>query len=156
MCLRRVAGAPLLSGRSSSITFLERLLSSEHRTADPEEADYFFMPMVGGYMPVRRIRFGRRENHSLGNRLAAIDFVKAHPRYRRYWARKGGADHIAIGVDDSGARAYFHGAGGEERQDHPDAMKIIFLSHMVRPDRYDSPRHPTHVEPSCLELDGIL
>jgi len=48
MSLRWVAGAPLLSGRPSSITFLERLLSSEHRTADPDEADYFFMPMVGG------------------------------------------------------------------------------------------------------------
>jgi hypothetical protein len=37
-------------------------------------------PLVGGNLPARRIRFGRRENHPLGNRLDAIDFVKAHPQ----------------------------------------------------------------------------
>ena len=40
-------------GRTSNIMFLERLLSSEHRVADPEEADYFFIPMIGGNLPDR-------------------------------------------------------------------------------------------------------
>jgi hypothetical protein len=64
--------------------------------------------------------------------------LKKHPVYRKYWHRRGGKDHFAIGCDDSGARAYFQGAEGPERQDHPEeAMKMIFLSHMGLHDGMD-------------------
>lgn len=117
-------------GRPTSIMFLERLLASEHRTADPEEADYFFIPMVGGVS----IETGRGRT---GNRLHGIRYVKNHPVYRKYWSAKGGADHFAIGADDSGAGRYFMGEAGVDRQNYPEAMKMIFLSHMGLHDGWD-------------------
>ena len=119
-------------GRPMNIMFLERLLASEHRVADPEEADYFFLPMVGGVRPVRPGAAGAgRPYGKTGNRLDGLRYVKNHPVYRKYWLRNGGADHLSIGCDDAGARAYWHGEKGDERQDYPDeAMKVIFISHM--------------------------
>ncbi|KAK3248619.1 hypothetical protein CYMTET_41919, partial [Cymbomonas tetramitiformis] len=39
--------------RPIGYAFMERMLSSRHRTADPLDADYFFVPVVGA-KPIRR------------------------------------------------------------------------------------------------------
>lgn len=123
-------------GRPMNIMFLERLLASEHRVANPEEADYFFIPMVGGAKPMPLdaiLSRGLQHWQRPGNRLDGVRYLKNHPVYREYWRRHGGGDHFTIGADDAGARAYWLGHAGQERQDYPDeAMKVIFLSHMVR------------------------
>ena len=66
----------------------ERLLSSRYRTANPEEADFFFVPVS----PMGQV------NHYTSVRAA--EWVAAqHP----YWARKRGADHIYAFPWDYGA-----------------------------------------------------
>ena len=66
----------------------ERLLSSRYRTANPEEADFFFVPVS----PMGQV------NHYTSVRAA--EWVAAqYP----YWARKHGADHIYAFPWDYGA-----------------------------------------------------
>jgi len=83
----------------------ERLLSSRYRTADPEEADFFFVPIspmgvVNHYQAVRAARWVRR----------------AYP----YWDRKQGADHVYAFPWDFGATW----VGG-----HPLLRTSVFVSH---------------------------
>lgn len=99
-------------GRPINIMFLERLLASEYRTANPEEADYFFLPMVGGVKSLPR-EMSKQPWERMGNRLDGVRYVKRHPVYRKYWHRRGGRDHFAIGCDDAGARAYWHGGAAQ-------------------------------------------
>jgi hypothetical protein len=77
--------------------------------AEPSEADYFFIPSV--------------DNAGWISRAEVLSYVKA--RYPRAWARAQGGDHIMMGTNDAGARGYFG-----ERESNPDAMRLIFLSHM--------------------------
>ena len=62
------------------------LLASEHRTADPEEADYFFMPMVGGAKPISREELpdGLMPWARTGNRLDGLRYIKKHPAWGRW------------------------------------------------------------------------
>eukprot|EP00854_Cymbomonas_tetramitiformis_P021043 gene21043-25252_t len=68
---------------------LERLLSSRHRTAVPEKADYFFVPVVG----MRAVR-----------RLAAMEYIRAR---WPFWNMSTTPNHIWVGTDDLGASNYF-------------------------------------------------
>ncbi|KAK3252456.1 hypothetical protein CYMTET_38245 [Cymbomonas tetramitiformis] len=103
-------------GRLSSIMFLDRLLSSKFRTADPSQADYFFVPQVG-----------------FGNRMKSLEYVQT--AFETHWNRKQGKDHIMIGTHDAGAHAYFqHQAGRgsmlQGREGNRAAENVIFLSPM--------------------------
>ena len=83
----------------------ERLLSSRYRTADPEQADFFFVPVS----PMGTV------NHYTAVRAA--EWVAAqYP----YWARKRGADHIYTFPWDFGACW----VGG-----HPMLNNSVFVTH---------------------------
>eukprot|EP00854_Cymbomonas_tetramitiformis_P010728 gene10728-12694_t len=66
--------------------FLDRLLSSKFRTADPSQADYFFVPQVG-----------------FGNRMKSLEYVQT--AFETHWNRKQGKDHIMIGTHDAGLQS---------------------------------------------------
>eukprot|EP00854_Cymbomonas_tetramitiformis_P001555 gene1555-2187_t len=69
---------------------LERFLNSRHRTSNPEEADYFVVPVVG----MRGIR-----------RMAVMEYVRSQ---WPFWNRSTTPNHIWVGTDDLGASNYFH------------------------------------------------
>ncbi|KAK3280519.1 hypothetical protein CYMTET_11642 [Cymbomonas tetramitiformis] len=71
----------------------ERLLASEFRTADPEEADYFLIPMWG------RAAVGS-PRHASRYLKEVIGYIQ---RTWPYFQRSGGRDHIAVLTDDHGA-----------------------------------------------------
>ncbi|KAI3427182.1 hypothetical protein D9Q98_007119 [Chlorella vulgaris] len=89
--------------------FLEMLLQSEHRTLDPEEADYFFVPTFSSclMMPVRHSADSLRDTwygssslrvHAATHMwLEAYHWLKAH---LPYWNRRGGRDHIWLVTHD--------------------------------------------------------
>jgi len=91
----------------------ESLLLSEHRTLDPEEADFFYVPAystclfeVYGKNP--RPRWPDLENADKGNRpMAAANMLRAARRWiskthSKYWQRRGGRDHIWLMAHDEG------------------------------------------------------
>ncbi|GBF96649.1 exostosin-like glycosyltransferase [Raphidocelis subcapitata] len=89
---------------------LELLLGSRHRTLDPEEADFFYVPLmatcwfhpVSGWAdyPWWYVDTWSRVSHAAVMTQALLDWVKtAHP----YWNRTGGADHVWLFAHDEGA-----------------------------------------------------
>ncbi|KAL4425009.1 hypothetical protein ABPG77_002894 [Micractinium sp. CCAP 211/92] len=89
--------------------FLEMLLQSEHRTLDPEEADYFYVPTFTSCFinPVRdtadslydffyAVHFNRVQG-ATNMLLEAYHWIRAH---HPYWDRRGGRDHIWLVTHD--------------------------------------------------------
>jgi hypothetical protein len=87
------------------------LLQSEHRTLDPEEADYFYLPVYvacfinpilgsndfpyfhGGPVAWR--------THAAANMFIEVfHWVRSH---YPYWDRNGGRDHIVVSAHDEGS-----------------------------------------------------
>ncbi|KIZ02089.1 exostosin-like glycosyltransferase [Monoraphidium neglectum] len=89
---------------------LELLLMSGHRTLDPGEADFFYVPQlltcwmhpVSGWAdyPWWYVDSWSRVSHAVMMTHELLTWVKtAHP----YWNRTGGADHIWLFAHDEGA-----------------------------------------------------
>ncbi|KAL4437781.1 hypothetical protein ABPG77_005693 [Micractinium sp. CCAP 211/92] len=88
---------------ASETGFLEALLQSPHRTLNPEEADFFYVPVLPSCLihPVRRMADSLRDTyygmspsrvHAATNLLLeAFHWVQSH---HPYWRRRGGRDHI--------------------------------------------------------------
>lgn len=76
--------------RQKALIFLERVLSSSHRTANPDEADFFYIPLL------------------IRNRATVKDiYVRGALKYiqktwPRQWERNNGKDHLIITNDDWG------------------------------------------------------
>ncbi|KAG1671014.1 hypothetical protein FOA52_014258 [Chlamydomonas sp. UWO 241] len=88
----------------------EMMLQSEHRTFDPEEADFFYVPIYSSCFifpihcwadgPWWHAPSGPRVMHVTNMMLEARDwFRKQFP----YWDRRGGRDHIWLMSHDEGA-----------------------------------------------------
>ena len=87
----------------------ELFLQSSHRTLDPEEADFFFIPMYTACLQFPVANFNDFPSYhtpaqSLRVYMAASMMYEAHHWIRTmypYWDRKNGTDHILV-------RAHFH------------------------------------------------
>ena len=85
----------------------EWLLNSEHRTNDPEEADFFYVPV---YSDCYRMLMDDRPGHSTEFAFRGLGVMQmlmaAHGYVSQtfpYWNRTGGADHIWVQGWDEGA-----------------------------------------------------
>ncbi|KAL4419203.1 hypothetical protein ABPG77_000597 [Micractinium sp. CCAP 211/92] len=89
----------------------EMLLQSEHRTLDPEEADYFYLPVyttcfifpVLGANDFPYFHGGpvAWRTHAATNMLIEVfHWVRSH---YPYWDRNGGRDHILLSAHDEGS-----------------------------------------------------
>ena len=90
----------------------ELMLESPHRTLDPAEADFFYIPVytacymmpVHGYadMPYFHMTPGdtRRVVGATNMLIEAHHFIRTH---HPWWDRKGGVDHIVLNVHDEGS-----------------------------------------------------
>ncbi|KAG2424765.1 hypothetical protein HXX76_014189 [Chlamydomonas incerta] len=88
----------------------EVMLASEHRTFDPEEADYFYVPImwsclfdVYGWNPIPRwpadVHGPRPYAAAMMQKLTAEWLNATFP----YWKKRGGRDHIWLTATDEGA-----------------------------------------------------
>eukprot|EP00850_Spirogloea_muscicola_P014518 SM000105S13863 [mRNA] locus=s105:168661:173853:+ [translate_table: standard] len=89
---------------------VEGFLNSPHRTNNPEEADYFFAPLLGACAVIRgddSPRFDFQKRHkSLRSWFAAEFYLKVYQHISwqyPYWNRTGGRDHIWVFPWDEGA-----------------------------------------------------
>ncbi|EFJ41258.1 hypothetical protein VOLCADRAFT_119761, partial [Volvox carteri f. nagariensis] len=129
-CARRRAGLPLLPSRLGELPWVaaqnrtrfsewcygaesalhEYLLLSEHRTFDPEEADFFYVPYYGTCMiwpvlhwadfPYFHTTGGPRILQVINMLIDTVDWInKMYP----FWGRRGGRDHIFLFPHDEGA-----------------------------------------------------
>lgn len=108
-CVHRAFGAengsaPFVQGYCSETGLHELFLQSTHRTLDPEEADFFYVPMYTSCLqyPVANFNdypFYHTTSASYRVHMAASMMVEAHHWIRRtypYWDRYGGKDHILV------------------------------------------------------------
>ncbi|KXZ53465.1 hypothetical protein GPECTOR_7g915 [Gonium pectorale] len=88
----------------------EYLLMSEHRTFDPEEADYFFVPHYASCLiwpvlnwadyPFFYTHGGTRVMNAVNMLRETVDWINTtYP----FWQRRGGRDHIWIFAHDEGS-----------------------------------------------------
>lgn len=75
--------------------FWQRLLSSGHRVADPEQADYFYVPVALRLISDTKLL------------LEVVDFIRTQ---WPYWDRYAGARHLFVHMGDCG-RCELHAAG---------------------------------------------
>ncbi|GBF90972.1 exostosin-like glycosyltransferase [Raphidocelis subcapitata] len=138
---------------------IELLLGSPHRTLDPEEADFFFVPLlttcwfhpIAGWAdhPWWYVDTWSRVKHAVTFTHELLAWVKtAHP----YWNRTGGADHIWHFAHDEGACW-----APREVYD-----KSIILTHWGRLDRdhtsgtsYTPDNYSMEVTDDPLQLEGF-
>ncbi|PSC76174.1 exostosin-like glycosyltransferase [Micractinium conductrix] len=89
----------------------EMLLQSEHRTLDPEEADYFYIPVytsclifpILGANDFPFIHGGPAawRTHAAANLMIEVyHWIRSH---HPYWDRHGGRDHLLLSVHDEGS-----------------------------------------------------
>jgi len=89
----------------------EYFLQSEHRTLDPEEADFFYIPVypscnahpVYGYNDFPWFHGGpgvNRAQSATNMWIEAWSWIRSH---YPYWDRHGGADHIVLATHDEGS-----------------------------------------------------
>ncbi|GLC34055.1 hypothetical protein PLESTB_000832400 [Pleodorina starrii] len=100
------------TGFTYSIEMLlhERLLQSEHRTFDPEEADFFYVPVyVACYFwpvlgwadfPWWYAPYGMRPMHGANMLMEVQGWLSS---VLPYWSRRGGRDHVWLMPHDEGA-----------------------------------------------------
>eukprot|EP00899_Mesostigma_viride_P023972 jgi/Mesvir1/475/Mv11350-RA.1 len=116
LCTSRIflsTPAPSLPGfneweYSFDYLFLEWLLHSEHRTLDPDEADYFYVPfLMSCYIylaedfPRHRLLYG--DHHSVAA-AQAVKLILQHIRsHYPYWDSSNGTDHIWMWTWDEGS-----------------------------------------------------
>ncbi|KAI3425325.1 hypothetical protein D9Q98_009089 [Chlorella vulgaris] len=91
---------------------VEMLLQSEHRTLDPEEADFFYVPVFVSCFayPVRDMAdsipdffYGQGHNRAHGQTnmlLEAYHWIRSH---HPWWDRRGGRDHVWLSTHDEGS-----------------------------------------------------
>ncbi|KAG1671535.1 hypothetical protein FOA52_011255 [Chlamydomonas sp. UWO 241] len=145
--------------RPLHVVFWQRLLSSGARTADPAEADWFFIPL--------RVRSGRDAFFLID----AIDYIR---RTWPYYNASVGADHFAFHLADSGSAdiprdardalrnlTWLHHWGLHEdhdtggwRAEHVPGKDVV-VPILVPPHHYgtlgisESPLHPDYSAPSA-------
>ncbi|KAL4427651.1 hypothetical protein ABPG75_001740 [Micractinium tetrahymenae] len=88
----------------------EMLSQSEHRTLNPAEADYFFMPIyvrcltsfiyAADFPVFHGGPFAPRTHAATNMFIGAHHWLKTH---LPYWERNGGRDHILVAVHDEGS-----------------------------------------------------
>mmetsp|Transcript_19563 Transcript_19563/g.42445 ORF Transcript_19563/g.42445 Transcript_19563/m.42445 type:complete len:788 (+) Transcript_19563:181-2544(+) len=89
----------------------EMLVQSEHRTYDPEEADFFYVPQYASCYPFPIMSWAdypwfhapgldRRVMHASNIVLDSKRWVEQH---FPYWKKRGGKDHIFLFTHDEGA-----------------------------------------------------
>eukprot|EP00850_Spirogloea_muscicola_P011004 SM000066S20479 [mRNA] locus=s66:617960:624215:- [translate_table: standard] len=98
----------LLHGIETAVT--EGFLASKHRTTNADEADYFFVPILGGCAVIRGFDSPRQavkdEQKHLRVWAAAELYQEALEHIRSnytYWDKHGGKDHIWVFPWDEGA-----------------------------------------------------
>lgn len=85
----------------TEVLFHRYLANAPCRTYDPDEADFFFVPIYGTCLFVKReMENDQMAREQLWNHL--IDFLWQQPA----WARRGGADHIFLFADGQSARIW--------------------------------------------------
>ncbi|CAI7849882.1 unnamed protein product, partial [Closterium sp. NIES-53] len=134
--------------RPEGVVFLERLLADGRRTADGEQADYFYVPLVTrnrGQMSVSMGGMGGSTGMGAygGTAMAgwdAIDAAVAYiSRHWPFWNRTNGADHVFLLNGDWGAcemRPSGWGGGGAAEgegegmvlQRHPRLERAVVLT----------------------------
>ncbi|PNH11823.1 putative glucuronosyltransferase [Tetrabaena socialis] len=88
----------------------ELLLISEHRTFDPEEADYFYVPHAASCLPFPigswadypwfKGSGGPRVRQMVNMLLETVEWIdQTYP----FWKRRGGRDHVFLFTHDEGA-----------------------------------------------------
>jgi len=103
----------------------KQLLASPYRTSDPEQADYFFIPLhvsLGFYS--HRYYFKHFTAPAIKPLRDAIAYVQST---WPYFDRHGGKDHIVVMTQDQGNRFV--------RQQVPEAVPLIMIHH------WGAPRH---------------
>lgn len=105
--------------RPTEIFFFERVSSSHHRTADPDDADLFLV-----HVTPRLIAGG-------GGKALYIDAIKyVDETWPERTRRNGWRDHLFFFAGDWGPCDFFRNAAGPERDGWPDALvNGIVLSH---------------------------
>ena len=101
----------------------QQLLRSPYRTTDPEQADFFFIPLhlsLGYYS--HRYYFKHFTTPAVKPLRDAIAYVKTT---WPYFARKGGKDHIMVMTQDQGNRFV--------RQSVPEATPLMLIHHWGAP-----------------------
>ncbi|GFR49029.1 hypothetical protein Agub_g11051, partial [Astrephomene gubernaculifera] len=88
----------------------EMMLQSEHRTFDPDQADFFYVPVYGSCFiypvhcyadgPWWHVPSGPRVMHVTNMMLEVRDWIRQH---FPFWDRRGGRDHIWLMTHDEGA-----------------------------------------------------
>jgi len=104
---------------SADVQLLQRLLRSPHRTLDPEQADFFYVPLMLslGFMTHR---FGIYLPSATSAQI--IDAVVAQVKFTLpYWNRTNGADHLMTFTGDDGS-TWLRGRS-------PQLEPTIFLTH---------------------------
>eukprot|EP00899_Mesostigma_viride_P002130 jgi/Mesvir1/11918/Mv00256-RA.1 len=114
LALSATAGAaPRDFMRAISPAFLERVLASRHRTADPATADYFFVPVLGDVVYGRiaeALRWVRDNHPETWDRGRGRGEGEGEGEGGGEEGAEGGgarADHLVLVTHDSGATAYF-------------------------------------------------
>ncbi|KAK3241341.1 hypothetical protein CYMTET_48882 [Cymbomonas tetramitiformis] len=104
----------------------ERFLSSAHRTLDPEEADFFFVPVwrtMAKYIDYNETRGVGQGQKSIYSRVIA-HINASYP----FWARHGGRDHMFVVTAGLGACDKDVGSGPAGTRP-PELQNAILLSH---------------------------
>jgi len=100
------------------------LLRSRHRTLDPAQADFFFIPLhlsLGYYS--HRYYFKHFTQPAHKPLRDAIAYVKA--TWPQHWARRGGRDHIMVMTQDQGNRFV--------RAQVPESAPLMMIHHWGAP-----------------------
>eukprot|EP00201_Polytomella_parva_P014690 CAMPEP_0175050468 /NCGR_PEP_ID=MMETSP0052_2-20121109/7275_1 /TAXON_ID=51329 ORGANISM="Polytomella parva, Strain SAG 63-3" /NCGR_SAMPLE_ID=MMETSP0052_2 /ASSEMBLY_ACC=CAM_ASM_000194 /LENGTH=861 /DNA_ID=CAMNT_0016314673 /DNA_START=726 /DNA_END=3311 /DNA_ORIENTATION=+ len=91
--------------------FHEMLMTSEHRTFDPDEADFFYVPIYQGCFMHPALNFAEQPmfpGHLSSNRAFHATYMY-HAAYKRvrhtfpFWNKTNGKDHIFMAFHDEGA-----------------------------------------------------
>ena len=150
--------------RRVQVALYERLLHSPHRTLDPEQADYFYVPVWGGCWLSRFSRPTPWHHDLMSMRHEDPEIViprsaRASNVYRKalahiravypYWNRSGGADHLFTFPHDEGACLA-----------PKELSSAILVSHwgrlVLRPPNHTSTSsgHGWHVKPYYEQMYG--
>eukprot|EP00899_Mesostigma_viride_P026690 jgi/Mesvir1/7205/Mv19028-RA.3 len=105
--------------RGMEQNFHKILLTSQHRTADPEEADFFFVPTWSRRVPLQW------QSGMAFHREIFAHIKSAYP----YWDRNSGADHIFVSTSDYGACGTHKEHAKSRLLPAPDLASAIWLHH---------------------------